>query len=104
MYAEYVRKRIAEFQTLKGISDYRLSKDLEHCLSYMHDIRHARALPSMAEFFRICAYLGITPVEFFACDPELSEQKQKAILTILQMDETDCAKAATYMETLTDGK
>ena len=36
--------------------------------SYINNIESGKALPSMAGFFFICEYLGITPCEFFDTD------------------------------------
>lgn len=70
MYDEYVRIRIAELQKTKNISNYRLSKDLGRNLSYMHDIHTGKSSPSMRDFFRICEYLDVTPLQFFGGDEE----------------------------------
>ena len=68
MYAEYVRTRIAELQKEQGISNYKLSKDLGRNLSYMYDIHSGKSLPSMVEFFHICEYFNVTPLQFFGGD------------------------------------
>lgn len=74
MYEAFVRNRISELRTKKGVSEYKMSLDLGHSRSYMHSISSGKALPSFSEFLYICEYLGVTPREFFdanSSDPQL---------------------------------
>lgn len=71
MYETFVRNRISELRTKKGVSEYKMSLDLGHSRSYMHSISSGKALPSFSEFLYICEYLGVTPKEFF--DAETNE-------------------------------
>ncbi|MBR1497459.1 MAG: helix-turn-helix transcriptional regulator [Oscillospiraceae bacterium] len=65
MTAEFVRDRITRLRIQKGISEYRMSYDLGHSRGYINNISSGKSLPSMVEFFAICEYLDITPIEFF---------------------------------------
>lgn len=65
MYENYVRERITQLRLRKGISEYKMSYDLGHSRGYVNNISSGKSLPSMAEFFAICEYFGITPIEFF---------------------------------------
>ena len=65
-YAEFVRTRITELRIARGVSEYRMSLDLDQCGSYIRSITSGRALPSLGELFNICVYFGITPSDFFA--------------------------------------
>jgi transcriptional regulator with XRE-family HTH domain len=42
-----------------------MSYDLGHSRGYVNNISSGKTLPSMTEFFSICDYFGITPIEFF---------------------------------------
>lgn len=64
-YAEFVRTRITELRIARGVSEYRMSLDLDKCGSYIRSITSGRALPSLGELFNICVYFGITPADFF---------------------------------------
>lgn len=66
LYAEFVRTRITELRIAKGVSEHRMSLDLDKCGSYIRSISSGRALPSLNELFNICTYYGITPADFFA--------------------------------------
>lgn len=68
MTAEFVRDRITQLRIQKGVSEYKMSYDLGHSRGYINNISSGKALPSLAEFFAICEYFGITPIEFFDID------------------------------------
>ena len=70
----FVRNRISELRTKKGISEYKMSLDLGHSKSYIQSISSGKALPSLTEFLYICEYLGVSPAELF--DEEISEPQQ----------------------------
>ncbi len=89
MDTEFVRERITQLRIQKGVSEYKMSYDLGHSRGYINNISSGKTLPSMTEFFAICDYFGITPVEFFdtrATNPKLF----KNVLSALeQLDEAD---------------
>ena len=64
-YEEFIRERITALRIKKNVSEYRMSLDLGHSISYIRGINSGKALPSMREFLYICEYLGVTPTEFF---------------------------------------
>ena len=65
MTAEFIRARITQLRLQKGVSEYKMSYDLGHSRGYINNISSGKSLPSMLEFFSICEYFKITPVEFF---------------------------------------
>lgn len=64
-YMEWFPERLAELRAQKGVSARDMSLSLGQSESYINKIENRRTLPSMAGFFYICEYLGITPGEFF---------------------------------------
>lgn len=66
MDENYIRKRITELRIQKNVSEYKMSIELGHSKGYIQSISSGRALPSMVEFFAICEYFDITPLEFFS--------------------------------------
>lgn len=68
MNEDFIRNRITELRTKKGISEYKMSLDLGHSRSYMQGISSGRALPSLTEFLYICEYLDVSPKDFFDDD------------------------------------
>ncbi len=65
MTVEYVRERITQLRLQKGVSEYKMSYDLGHSRGYINNISSGKTLPSMTEFFAICEYFGISPLQFF---------------------------------------
>lgn len=77
MNAEFVRERITQLRLHKDVSEYKMSYDLGHSRGYINNISSGKTLPSMTEFFAICDYFEITPVEFFngqVSNPKLVNQ------------------------------
>lgn len=62
---KYVRERITQLRLKKGVSEYKMSYDLGHSRSYIHNISSAKSIPPLKELFQICDYFGISPAEFF---------------------------------------
>ena len=89
MNAEFVRERITQLRLQKGVSEYQMSYDLGHSRGYINNISSGKTLPSMTEFFAICGYFQITPVDFFntsAFNPVLLKD---TIDKISKLDEED---------------
>lgn len=64
-YLEWFPERLAQLRLEKNVSARDMSLSLGQSDSYINKIENRRTLPSMAGFFYICEYLGITPQEFF---------------------------------------
>ena len=58
-------KRLAELRAKKKVSARDMSLSIGQCPGYISNIENGHNLPSMAVFFYICDYLGVTPCEFF---------------------------------------
>ena len=58
-------RRLAELRLAKGVSARDMSLSLGQSAGYINNIENCVNLPSMALFFYICDYLGITPRDFF---------------------------------------
>ena len=63
---EFVRNRISQLREQKGVSENQISAGIGRSRCYIQNIIGGRALPSMADFLKICDYLDVTPEEFFA--------------------------------------
>ena len=61
-------KRLAELRAKKKVSARDMSLTLGQSSGYISNIENGHNLPSMAVFFYICDYLGVTPGEFFEID------------------------------------
>lgn len=91
MNAEFVRDRITRLRLQKGVSEYKMSYDLGHSRGYINNISSGKTLPSMTEFFAICDYFGITPVEFFSEETENPHLLRQTLGCIAQLNQEDLA-------------
>lgn len=97
-YNAFIRERITELRIKKGVSEYKMSRDLGHNNSYIANIMSKKTLPSMSEFLYICEYFNTSPQYFFDTgieEPsllstlnlkmrELTPKEIQAILTIIE--------------------
>lgn len=89
MYDDFVRERITQLRLKADISEYKLSRDLGHSRGYISNITRGKSLPSMGEFFAICDYFEITPLQFFDEEIEHPELISKALVGLNKLDESD---------------
>ncbi len=78
MYEERFCKRLAQLRIKKGVSARDMSLSIGQNPGYINNIETGKALPSMANFFYICEYLDITPMDFF--DFDSARPKEAALL------------------------
>ena len=102
MTAEFVQERITQLRLQKGVSEYKMSYDLGHSRGYVYNISSGKTLPSMTEFFAICDYFGITPVEFF--DPQLAAPALTLDIQndLKQLSEPDLLLVRSLIDRLTE--
>lgn len=86
---QYVRDRITELRLQKGVTEYKMSYDLGHSKSYINNITARKALPSMGEFFAICDYFNITPIQFFDTEQENPHLSNEITLLINKLNIRD---------------
>ncbi len=58
-------RRLSALRINKGVSARDMSLSIGQSAGYINNIENGVNYPSMQNFFYICEYLGITPVEFF---------------------------------------
>jgi transcriptional regulator with XRE-family HTH domain len=58
-------QRLAALRISKGVSARDMSLSIGQSAGYINNIENGVCFPSMAVFFYICDYLGVTPSEFF---------------------------------------
>ena len=89
MNEQFVRNRITELRLKKDVSEYQMSLDLGKNKSYIQGISSGRSMPSMKQFFEICDYLEITPLEFFDTEMAESPQFRRAVELLKELDQED---------------
>ncbi|MFT4007234.1 MAG: helix-turn-helix transcriptional regulator [Lacrimispora sp.] len=89
MNEQFVRNRITELRLKKDISEYQMSLDLGKNKSYIQGISSGRSMPSMKQFFEICDYLEITPLEFFNTDKNEQPLLREAGILMKDLNKED---------------
>ena len=89
MNPEVGRNRITQLRIQKGVSEYKMSYDLGRSRGYINNISSGKTLPSMTEFFSICEYFSITPIQFFDTGAENPLIIQEILQRLLLLDESD---------------
>lgn len=89
MDAQFVKDRITQLRMQKGVSEYKMSYDLGHSRGYINNISSGKSLPSMLEFFAICEYFDITPIEFFDQNLSQPQKIKQAADGLLQLKDSD---------------
>ena len=89
MEAEFVRERITQLRLQKGVSEYKMSYDLGHSRGYINNISSGKTLPSMTEFFAICDYFEITPMDFFNSDVQNPTLMAELLEGLAKLNEDD---------------
>lgn len=100
MDGRFVRERITRLRLQKGVSEYKMSYDLGHSRGYINNISSGKTLPSMTEFFAICEYFGITPVEFFDDRAENPRLTKELLAAMGELEEADLSLTLTVVRRL----
>lgn len=96
----FIRSRITELRLQKGVSEHRMSLDLDKSGSYIRGITNGLSLPSVRELLKIMAYLNVTPVDFFL-PLQLSESKRDSLFDRLRsLDDTKLEKVFIFLDLL----
>lgn len=89
LFEALTRQRIDELRIKNGLSERKLSLDLGHSSTYIHNILNKKSLPSFGEFLYICEYFQIEPKEFFDIDHEASVPFLQARAVLEQLSDAD---------------
>lgn len=100
MNEKFIADRITELRLKKNVSEYQMSLDLGRNKTYIQSITSGRNLPKMSQFFDICEYLGVTPLEFFSEDLHHVPLYQKANDLLKQLDEDDLLAVISILNRL----
>ena len=92
MYEEMFPTRLAQLRNQKGVSARDMSLSIGQNPGYINNIETGKALPSMAAFFYICDYLGITPQEFFDTDTTIPEEIRTITTNLKKLDVNQFAR------------
>lgn len=97
-YEVFLRNRITELITERGISEHRLSLDLGRSGSYIRAITNGLALPSIKELFNIMVYFEVSPAEFFEGLETDNTLRSKLCEKLRELDENTLQKVELFIE------
>lgn len=98
-YEAWFAARLAALRMEKDVSARDMSLSLGQSESYINKIENRRTLPSLKGFFYICAYLEITPEEFFNTEM-ISPGKTKEI--VREIGKLSLAQAEHVLQIIRD--
>lgn len=87
MYEKEFSQRLSQLRIKKGVSARDMSLSLGQNAGYINNIETGKALPSMSNFFYICDYLKITPVEFFDYSSPRPEKLDELFKNLNQLND-----------------
>lgn len=71
--------RISKLRMGKGVSARDMSLSIGQSPNYINGIENGAGFPSMAVFFYICDYLGVTPSEFFDTQSQVPMKERELL-------------------------
>lgn len=99
MYEHFLGERLAKLREAKGVSAREMSLSIGQSANYINKIENQKAYPSMAAFYYICEYLGVTPKDFFDEDIALPKQLSDLIIDLKKLD----AQALAHLSGIVKG-
>lgn len=88
VFANEFAIRLSKLREQKGVSARDMSLSLGQNAGYINGIENGKSLPSMATFFYICEYLGVTPCEFFDYDNRNPAKMNSIMNYLIRLDES----------------
>lgn len=97
-YEDFVRSRITELRMKKGVSEHKMSLELDKSGSYIRGITNGTALPSLKELFNIITYFEMTPDEFFSPLEDTKSLYHILCSRLRDVDESELVKVNTFLD------
>lgn len=98
MYEDMFPARLAQLRSQKKVSARDMSLSIGQNPGYVNNIETGKALPSMAGFFYICEYLGVTPQEFFDTDSKQPAELRPFVEKVKKLSRTQFASIETVVD------
>ena len=103
-YALYIRQHITELRMKRNVSEYQMSLALGQNKNYIQGISSGKALPSMSQFFNICDYFNITPMQFFDTESLHPELVSSILSEMRTLDEEDLTLLLRFAHRMSHSK
>ncbi len=101
-YMQWLSVRIAQLRSEKGVSARDMSLSLGQSESYINKIENQRTMPSMAGFFYICEYFGITPKEFFDTETESPTRSNEILRSASKLSSSKAEHVLQIIKDMTE--
>lgn len=96
-YEDFIRTRITELRLQKGVSEHRMSLDLDKSGSYIRGITNGLSLPSVRELLRIMVYFNVTPTDFFQPLQPKDSKLDRLFGRLRNLDDTELDKVNIFL-------
>lgn len=97
IYEDFIRTRITELRLQKGVSEHRMSLDLDKSGSYIRGISNGLSLPSVRELLRIMVYFNVTPTDFFQPLQPKDSKLDRLFGRLRNLDDTELDKVNIFL-------
>ena len=94
-------QRLATLRIVKGVSAREMSLSVGQSENYINKIENGKSFPSMAAFFDICDYLGISQRDFFDEDNNNPLQVSDMVTDYKRLDSDAQSHIAGLVKRLT---
>ncbi len=92
--------RLSRLRMQKGVSARDMSLSIGQNAGYINSIESGKSAPSLAGFFYICDYLGITPCEFFDFESSFPTKLNETIDDLKKLDESQLAAVSAMIKAI----
>lgn len=99
-YEDFIRARITELRLKKGVSEHRMSMDLDKSGSYIRGITNGLSMPSVKELMNIILYFEMTPCEFFLPTEPKDTAYSKLCVRLREVNNTTLDKVNKFLDML----
>lgn len=104
MYEDDFPSRLTQLRLQRGVSARDMSLSIGQNPGYINNIESGKALPSMASFFFICEYLGITPQEFFDFEASNPTELRSIIENLKKIDSGTITNLSCIIDKLANNR
>lgn len=103
-YETFLAERLSKLRIKSGVSARDMSLSLGQSPNYINKIEGQKNLPSMASFFYICDYLGVSPKEFFDVDVSDPGRNRKIVEKAQHLNDKQLCAVENMIDVLLDLK
>ena len=100
MTDDFLASRLSQLREQKGLTARDMSLSIGQSEGYINKIENRRIQPSIAAFFCICEYLGVSPGDFFDMGNRYPERLDSLVEDMKKLDDAALAHIAGLVKLL----